>query len=84
MTPSSVVFGIEIHGSVPDPCREILTPGAGAFVAERERKLGPRRRELLDRRAEIAGPGDRKRAIRAFEPGAHCWMAGSEAAHSPT
>lgn len=44
--------GIEIAGPVFGEYAEILTPEALDLVAELERALGPRRRELLQKRAE--------------------------------
>lgn len=40
--------------------------------------------DLVDRRAEITGPVDRKMAINALNSGAQCWMADFEDANSPT
>lgn len=40
--------------------------------------------DLIDRRTEITGPVDRKRAINALNSGAQCWMADFEDANSPT
>jgi malate synthase len=53
--------GIEIAGPVSEEFAEILTPEALAFVAELERALGQRRRELLQARAERQVAIDRGR-----------------------
>lgn len=45
-----VVAGLEIIGPLPPRYAEILTPEAGAFLAELVAKFGPRRLELLARR----------------------------------
>jgi malate synthase len=52
---------IELRGAVEQGFEEILTAGALEFVAELERRFGPRRRELLERRAE------RRRRLREGE-----------------
>jgi malate synthase len=44
--------GVEILGPVSPEFAEILTPDAMAFVAKLVRAFGPRRQELLSRRAE--------------------------------
>lgn len=43
---------IEVHGATVAQSESILTPPALAFLAELERRFGPRRRELLTARAE--------------------------------
>ena len=57
MASPQLVSGLEIRGPLEPRFGEILTPEACAFVADLERRFGPRRRELLARRA------DRQRAI---------------------
>jgi len=47
-------------------------------------RVPPPPADLLDRRAEITGPVDRKMAINALNSGAQCWMADFEDANSPT
>jgi len=44
--------GIQVTGREVDGAREILTPAALAFVADLQRRFGPRRAELLAARAE--------------------------------
>ena len=44
--------GVEILGAQDKQTDEILTPEALKFVAELERRFGPRRRELLAARVE--------------------------------
>lgn len=44
--------GLEIHGSMEKGFEEILTPEALEFVEQLERHFGPRRKELLEKRAE--------------------------------
>lgn len=57
--PSTHIAGLEITGPMNSRYAEILTPEACAFIAELFRKFGPRRLELLAKRAE------RQRAIDA-------------------
>ena len=45
--------GIEVMGEIKPGYAEILTPPALDFVAALERKFGPRRLALLERRAEV-------------------------------
>ncbi len=45
--------GIEIFGEIKPGYEEILTVEALGFIAQLERKFGPRRLELLERRREI-------------------------------
>ncbi len=52
---------IELNGAVEEGFEEILTPTALEFVAELERRFGPRRRELLEGRV------DRRRRLQAGE-----------------
>ncbi|MFZ5494790.1 MAG: malate synthase A [Verrucomicrobiota bacterium] len=52
MTATSTIGGLEIRGPMNPGYSEILTPEACAFVAGLQEKFGPRRRELLARRAE--------------------------------
>ena len=47
-----MIGGLEVRGQLNDRYAAILTPEACAFVAELVRKFGPRRAELLARRAE--------------------------------
>ena len=47
MSSFPVIGGLEIRGPMNDRYVTILTPEAGAFVANLVRKFGPRRRELL-------------------------------------
>jgi len=47
-------------------------------------RVPPPPADLVDRRAEITGPVDRKMAINALNSGAQCWMADFEDANSPT
>jgi malate synthase len=47
-----VATSIEIHGPAVEDSDRVLTPAALAFVADLERRFGPRRRELLARRKE--------------------------------
>ncbi|HWH14778.1 MAG TPA: malate synthase A [Miltoncostaeaceae bacterium] len=47
MTSTSPVDGVEIRG---ETYPEVLTPEALTFLADLERRFGPRRRELLERR----------------------------------
>ena len=42
---------LELNGPMEARFDEILTPDALEFVAELERRFGPRRRELLEARA---------------------------------
>ena len=61
MESPRLISGLEIRGPFGPRFEEILTPEACAFVADLARRFGPRRRELLARRAE------RQRAIEAGE-----------------
>ncbi len=51
--------GIEVRAPAPGRFAEILTPEALEFVARLEREFGPRRRALLQRRAERQAEFDR-------------------------
>src|ERR1700727_2723365 len=64
----------------PD-AEQMLTPAAVAFIAELQRRFGPRR---ADRRVEITGPVERKMMINALNSGAKVFMADLEDANSPT
>jgi malate synthase len=50
---SAAPEGVEVLGPMAEGYEKILTPDALAFVAELERRFGARRRELLERRAEM-------------------------------
>jgi malate synthase len=50
--PSVTISGLEITGPLRPGYEEILTPEACAFVADLMARFGPRRAELLARRAE--------------------------------
>src|SRR5437764_7584025 len=43
---------VELHGAIEPGFEEVLTPDALEFLAELEHQFGPRRRELLEARAE--------------------------------
>ncbi len=45
--------GVVLRGAIRPGYEKVLTAEAVAFIAEIERKFGPERRRLLDRRAEI-------------------------------
>ncbi len=45
--------GMELRGSLPAGCEEVLTPDALAFVAELVRRFRPRVEQLLERRREM-------------------------------
>jgi malate synthase len=49
---TSTVGGVDVRGPVEGRLREVLTPEALRFVVSLHREFGPRRRELLARRAE--------------------------------
>ncbi len=49
---SKTIAGLEITGPLHPGYEEILTPAACAFVADLQRRFGPRRRELLAKRTE--------------------------------
>ncbi len=55
-----------------------------AHVRGGDWQVAPIPADLIDRRAEITGPVDRKMAINALNSGAQCWMADFEDANSPT
>src|SRR4051812_8370820 len=50
--PSTVISGLEITGPLKPGYAEILTPEACAFLRTLQEKFGPRREQLLARRAE--------------------------------
>jgi malate synthase len=50
--PTPTIAGLEITGPMNPGYDGIFSPAACGFVAELERRFGPRRRELLARRAE--------------------------------
>jgi malate synthase len=45
--------GVVVRGALNSGCERVLTTEAIAFVADLERKFGPERRRILERRAEI-------------------------------
>ncbi len=65
------------HGALPDFLTET------AHIREADWKVGPIPQDLLDRRAEITGPVDRKMMINALNCGANVFMADLEDANSP-
>jgi malate synthase len=65
-------------GKMPDFLPETAAIRGGDW------RVPPPPADLLDRRAEITGPVDRKMAINALNSGAQCWMADFEDANSPT
>ncbi|MEO7796377.1 MAG: malate synthase A [Opitutaceae bacterium] len=65
-------------GKLPDFLRE-TAPIRGA-----DWRVPPPPPDLVDRRAEITGPVDRKMAINALNSGAQCWMADFEDSNAPT
>src|SRR5262245_10381539 len=46
-------LGVSLHGPRVEGDAEILTPGTLAFVAMLQRRFGPRRAQLLERRREV-------------------------------
>ena len=66
------------HGKFP----HILTETAE--IRQREWKVAPIPKDLLDRRVEITGPVDRKMIINALNSGASVFMADFEDSNSPT
>src|SRR3989454_8682507 len=52
-------------------------------IREREWRVAPQPKELLDRRLELTGPTDRKMGINALESGASTFMAHFEEAYCP-
>src|SRR6202167_762979 len=66
------------HGKLPDFLSET------AEIREREWKVAPIPKDLLDRRVEITGPVDRKMIINALNSGASVFMADFEDSNSPT
>src|SRR6266545_3712598 len=65
-------------GKLPDFLSETKS------IREREWKVAPIPRDLLDRRVEITGPVDRKMIINALNSGAKVFMADFEDSNSPT
>jgi malate synthase len=55
-----------------------------AHIREKEWKVAPIPKDLLDRRVEITGPVDRKMIINALNSGASVFMADFEDSNSPT
>jgi malate synthase len=55
-----------------------------AEIRQREWKVAPIPKDLLDRRVEITGPVDRKMIINALNSGANVFMADFEDSNSPT
>jgi malate synthase len=53
-------------------------------IRERDWRVSPQPRDLLDRRVEITGPTDRKMVINALNSGASTFMADFEDANCPT
>jgi malate synthase len=53
-------------------------------IRERDWKIAPQPKDLLDRRVEITGPTDRKMVINALNSGASTFMADFEDANCPT
>src|ERR1700678_1002057 len=66
------------HGKLPDFLSET------AEIRERDWKVAPIPKDLLDRRVEITGPVDRKMIIKALNSGASVFMADFEDSNSPT
>jgi malate synthase len=50
---NGLLQGVVIRGAMRPGYEQVLTPAALAFLVELERKFGPERRRLLDRRSEI-------------------------------
>ena len=71
MTETSTITlpdGIEIFGEIKPGYEEILTEEALGFIAGLERKFGPKRLELLERRLRFSSP------LRAeFREGPESW-----------
>src|SRR6187455_2682732 len=65
MTESSIQFppGVAVRGEMTPAYREILTPGALAFVAKLQRTFGARRTECLARRQQRQAALDRGEAL---------------------
>jgi malate synthase len=51
--PKTAPDGVSLHGPRVEGDAGVLTPGALAFVAMLQRRFGPRRAQLLERRREI-------------------------------
>src|ERR1700683_491316 len=66
------------HGKLPDSLSET------AEIREKEWKVAPIPKDLLDRRVEITGPVDRKMIINALNSGASVYMADFEDSNTPT
>ncbi|MFZ0796261.1 MAG: malate synthase A [Terriglobales bacterium] len=73
----TVQQGID-HGKSPHFLAET------AEIRQREWKVAPIPKDLLDRRVEITGPVDRKMIINALNSGASVFMADFEDSNSPT
>ncbi len=73
----TVQQGID-HGKSPHFLSET------AEIRQREWKVAPIPKDLLDRRVEITGPVDRKMIINALNSGASVFMADFEDSNSPT
>src|SRR5438067_3819118 len=58
--------------------------GETKAIRERDWKVAPIPRDLLDRRVEITGPVDRKMIINALNSGANVFMADFEDSNAPT
>ncbi|HSR55033.1 MAG TPA: malate synthase A, partial [Alphaproteobacteria bacterium] len=61
MMAEQISSGVEVLGNIEPAYREILSPEAVDFVADLERRFGPTRRALLEKR------GERQRALHAGE-----------------
>src|SRR5580698_2109708 len=66
------------HGKLPEFLPET------AEIRERDWRVAPIPKDLLDRRVEITGPTDRKMIINALNSGANVFMADFEDSNSPT
>ena len=66
------------HGKLPEFLPET------AEIRERDWRVAPIPKDLLDRRVEITGPVDRKMIINALNSGANVFMADFEDSNSPT
>jgi len=53
-------------------------------IREKEWRIAPQPKDMLDRRVEITGPTDRKMVINALNSGASTFMADFEDANCPT
>src|SRR6266571_3350373 len=66
------------RGALPDFLSDTLE------IREREWRVAPQPKDLLDRRVELTGPTDRKMVINALNSGASTFMADFEDANCPT